>query len=241
MIKVNEIATIYEDDDMLVINKPSGITVIPERFDKEKKSLVSLLEQGREKLYVVHRIDRETTGLLCFAKNENAHKNLSLQFQQHTTDKYYKAIVHGRLEGVEGEIDTPIAENPHKPGTMLVHPKGKASLTLFKVAKQYKHFALLDIQLKTGRTHQIRVHFASAGHPLMVDPVYGKTTAFFLSSIKRNYKQTNEQETPILHRLSLHAAKLGLLHPTSGNYVTFEAALPKDLNTTIKLLDKYDV
>lgn len=239
-MKATDIATIFQDEDILIVNKPSGITVIPERFDKEKKSLQALLEPSFGKLFVVHRIDRETTGIVCFAKNEAAHKQLSLQFQAHTIDKFYTAIVCGRLEGNEGEIDSPLAENIYKPGTMIVHAKGKPSLTLFNVVAQYRHFALLNVQIKTGRTHQIRVHFATAGHPLMVDKVYGKNEKFMLSQIKKGYKHTQEEETALLSRLSLHASKLGFIHPTTEKHVSFEAQLPKDLQTVIKLLDKYD-
>src|SRR4051812_22632391 len=116
---------IYIDDDILIADKPSGLTVIPERFNTTKPSLQSILETKHGKLWVVHRIDRETTGVVCFARNEEAHRNLSKQFEGREVQKIYKVIVSGRMEGNAGEIDSPIMERPNKLGTMMVHPKGK--------------------------------------------------------------------------------------------------------------------
>ena len=189
---------------------------------------------------MVHRIDRFTSGVLCFARNAASHKHLSLQFQKHEVKKFYKAIVKGVLMGKEGIIDTPIAENKARPGTMMIGRHGKEALTIFSVEEQFKHAALLSVEIKTGRTHQIRVHLASAGHPLLVDDVYGDAEAFYFSSIKRKYKPTAEEERPTIARLTLHAYRLSLLHPVSGKEVNFEAPLSKDLQTVLKLLHKYD-
>ncbi len=231
---------IYIDNDILIADKPSGITVIPERYNTEKPSVQSLLEKDHGKLWVVHRIDRETTGLVAFARNEEAHKNLSKQFENREVHKLYKAIVSGRMEGEAGEIDSPIAEKPNKPGTMMIHPKGKEALTLFEVEEQFRTCALLNVEIKTGRTHQIRVHFASAGHPLLVDSVYGQHDKFLLSSVKRKYKQTDEEERPVISRLTLHASSLTIIHPITGDEMTFTSPLPHDLEALLKLLRKYD-
>lgn len=231
---------IYIDNDILIADKPSGITVIPERYNTEKPSVQSLLEKDHGKLWVVHRIDRETTGIVAFARNEEAHKNLSRQFENREVHKLYKAIVSGRMEGEAGEIDSPIAEKPNKPGTMMIHPKGKEALTLFDVEEQFRTCALLNVEIKTGRTHQIRVHFASAGHPLLVDSVYGQHDKFLLSSVKRKYKQTDEEERPVISRLTLHASSLTIHHPATGEQMTFTSPLPHDLEALLKLLRKYD-
>lgn len=231
---------IYIDNDILIADKPSGITVIPERYNTEKPSVQSLLEKDHGKLWVVHRIDRETTGIVAFARNEEAHKNLSKQFENREVHKLYKAIVSGRMEGEAGEIDSPIAEKPNKPGTMMIHPKGKEALTLFDVEEQFRTCALLNVEIKTGRTHQIRVHFASAGHPLLVDSVYGQHDKFLLSSVKRKYKQTDEEERPVISRLTLHASSLTIHHPATGEQMTFTSPLPHDLEALLKLLRKYD-
>ena len=225
---------IYADDHILIADKPSGLTVIPERFNTEKPSVQSILEKDHGKLWVVHRIDRETTGVVAFARNEEAHKHLSRQFENREVHKLYKAIVSGRMEGEAGEIDSPIAEKPNKPGTMMIHPKGKEALTLFEVEEQFRTCALLNVEIKTGRTHQIRVHFASAGHPLLVDSVYGQHDKFLLSFVKKKYKQTDEEERPVISRLTLHASSLTIHHPATGQEMTFTSPLPHDLEALLK-------
>jgi 23S rRNA pseudouridine1911/1915/1917 synthase len=242
LIKVKEKpALIFEDSEMLVVNKPSGIAVIPERIETTRDNLQGILQQQYGKLYVVHRIDRGTSGLVCFARNEAAHKNLSLQFQNRGVRKIYKAIVKGRVKEKSGIIDSPIAENASWSGTMVINKKGKEALTLYEVEEQFKSAALLKVEIKTGRTHQIRVHLASIGNPLLVDEIYANSPAFYFSSIKKNYKAGEEAERPTIARLTLHAWQITLQHPVSGNELQLEAALPKDLETVLKLLRKYDI
>lgn len=235
-----KIELLFEDDDLLVANKPSGITTIPDRYGKYE-SLQSILEKQYGKLYVVHRIDRDTSGIVCFAKNEAAHRHVSMQFQNHEVQKIYKAFVQGKMPFASGDIDGPIAENPGKPGTMMVSKQGKEALTIFYVEEEFKHASLLSIEIKTGRTHQIRVHMASVGHPLLVDEIYARTPAFYFSSLKRNYKQSAEEERPTIARLTLHAYQLTLVHPAKNEPITVSAPFPKDLETLLKLLRKYGV
>jgi 23S rRNA pseudouridine1911/1915/1917 synthase len=234
-------AVIWEDEHILIANKPSGIAVIPERFDTEKKDFKSVLEkQLGIGLFTVHRIDRDTSGIVCFAKTAEAHKAMNDLFENRKVEKKYFAFISGRLEGRIGEMDFPIAHHPAKNGKMIIHPKGKEAFTSFEVIDQFKHAAFVQVQIKTGRTHQIRVHFAAAGHPLLVDPLYGKGEGFMLSSIKKKYNQ-NDDERPVLGRLSLHAGALGFVHPFTGETVAFEAALPKDMEATLRLFRKYDL
>lgn len=231
---------LFEDPDLLVVNKPSGITVIPDRIHTDRETVQSLLEKKFGKLFVVHRIDRGTSGVLCFARNEAAHRNLSLQFQNHTVRKIYKAIVQGRMPEPVGSIDAPIAENRSRPGTMLISKSGKEALSLYKVEEEFRHATLLDVEIKTGRTHQIRVHMAHIGHPLLVDELYGNSPAFYFSTIKKGYKHTGDEEHPTIARLTLHASRLTLIHPSKNEEITFNAPLPKDMETVLKLLRKYD-
>ena len=233
---------IFEDADLIVVVKPVGLTVIPDRIHTDRATVQSILEKDYGKLFVVHRIDKGTSGVLCFARNEAAHRHLSLQFQNHTVKKIYRAIVKGRLKQKEGVIDAPIAENTVRPGTMLIHKRGKDALTHYAVEEEFKHASLVRLEIKTGRTHQIRVHMASLGNPLLVDEVYAKAPAFFFSSIKKkNYKQTDEEERPTIARLTLHACALTLIHPVLEKEMTFEVALPKDMEIVLKLLRRYDL
>lgn len=233
------IEVLFADDDMLVVNKPSGIAVIPERFNADKYSLQNLLGEEYGRLFIVHRIDRGTSGALCFARNEAAHRFLSLQFQEHTVKKYYLAICTGRLKESKGTIDAPIAENNAHRGSMLVHKSGKAALSHYELVEEFKHASLVRVQIETGRTHQVRVHLAYIGNPLLVDELYGAANAFYFSSIKRGYKHTDEEERPTIARLTLHASELSLVHP-NGKELSITAPLPKDLETVLKLLRKYD-
>jgi 23S rRNA pseudouridine1911/1915/1917 synthase len=230
---------IFEDADLLIVNKPSGVTVIPERFAKEKGSLQNTLEQQYGKLFVVHRLDRGTSGVLCFARTEAAHKNLSLQFEHHEVKKVYLAIVQGKLHDKSGKIDAPIAENLVHPGTMVINKRGKEALTFYEALEEFKTASLVRVEIKTGRTHQIRVHMASIGHPLLVDDIYAKTPAFYFSSIKKNYKHTDEEERPTIARLTLHAYQLTLKHPTTQQEMCFTAPEPRDFETVLKLMRKY--
>ncbi len=232
---------IFEDADMIVVIKPVGITVIPDRIHTEKATVQSILEKDYGKLWVVHRIDRGTSGILCFARNEAAHRHLSLQFQNHTVTKIYRAIVKGKMKPKEGVVDAPLAENTVRPGTMLIHKRGKAAISHYWVEEEFKHATLVRVEIKTGRTHQIRVHMASLGNPLLVDDIYAKAPAFYFSSIKKNYKQSDEEERPTIARLTLHASSLTLIQPTLGTEMTFDSPLPKDLEVVLKLLRRYDV
>jgi len=232
---------IYEDADLLVVNKPSGITVIPDRIHTERETVQSILQKQFGKLFVVHRIDRGTSGLLCFARNEVAHKHISLQFQNHTVRKFYKALVKGRLKEKKGMIDSPIAESTTRSGTMVIAKRGKEALTLYEVEEEFRDVSLVSVEIKTGRTHQIRVHFASIGNPLLVDDVYGNAPAFYFSSVKRNYKHTAEEERPTIARLTLHASDIIFQHPSTGKEVSFHAPFPKDMEVVLKLLRKHGI
>lgn len=235
----NRLEIIYEDDDLLVVNKPAGLLSIPDRYVPDKPNLQDMLKKQYGEIWVVHRLDRETSGLICFGKTEAAHKSLSRQFEERSVQKIYHALVDGNPSKTEGQIDRPIASGSK--GKMLVARQGKAALTLYKVLQQFKHFSWVEIDIKTGRTHQIRVHFQAIGHPLLVDSLYGRRNAFFLSEIKgKKYRLGKErEERPLLSRVSLHASALRLQHPRSQEALKFEAPLPKDLNACLKQLIKW--
>jgi 23S rRNA pseudouridine1911/1915/1917 synthase len=237
-----QIETLYEDDDLIIVNKPAGLLVIPDRFNADLPSLNKLIEAkaGGEKRWVVHRLDRETSGVICFAKNEHTHRYLSILFQERDVSKFYAGLVIGNVVPEAGRIEGAIAEHPAVHGKMIVAKKGKMAVTDYKVAEQWPLYALVQFQIHTGRTHQIRVHMQSIGHPLVCDDLYGDGEPFFLSAIKRKYKvsEKDEQEKPLLNRLALHAYRINFVKE-DGTEVNAEATLPRDMSACVKQLNKW--
>ncbi len=232
---------LYEDDFLIVVDKPAGLLTIPDRFDPTLPAARALAEKATGgKLWVVHRIDRETSGCLVFAKDEETHRDLSIQFQEHEVGKFYVGLVHGRLAEESGTIDLPLGEHPAIAGKMTVVKKGKESRTDYRVVEQWPRHALVQFRIHTGRTHQIRVHMQHLGHPLLCDPIYGDSEPFLLSSVKRKFHLSgkDEEERPLLSRLALHSYKLVVVN-TAGEQVTAEAPLPKDLNAVVQQLRKW--
>lgn len=232
---------LYEDEHFLVLAKPAGLLTIPDRFGN-KDSLQAALEQQYGKIFVVHRLDRETSGVICFARTEAAHRHLSMQFEHHSADKFYLVLVDGVMHLDEGEINKPIGEHPSVSGKMAVVNNGKPSLTFYRVLERFKRFTLAEALLKTGRTHQVRVHFQSIGYPLAVDPLYGRRSSFLLSEIKlKGFKlgKYSEEERPIMNRTSLHSSRLRIDHPATGERMEFKAELPKDFQAVLSQLRKW--
>ena len=231
---------LHQDDHLLVVGKPAGLLTIPDRFCN-KDSLQNALERDFGKVFVVHRLDRETSGVLCFGRTEAAHRHLCMQFEHHTADKFYLVLVDGNVHQEEGEINKPIGQHPTIPGKMTITGRGKPSLTFYRVLERFRHFTLLEALLKTGRTHQVRVHFQSIGYPLAVDAVYGRRPAFFLSEVKgKAYRsgKFSDEERPLMERTSLHAFRLRIEHPDTGERMEFQAELPKDFSAVLKQLRK---
>ncbi len=229
---------IQENDNRVAINKPSGLLSIPDREGKEI-SLKILLKEKYGNIFTVHRLDKDTSGLIIFAKNETAHKFLSQQFEARQTRKIYQGLVIGVPAEEEGSIDAPIAEHPAQNGTMIVHRKGKEALTDYKVLESFGIYSLLQFRIHTGRTHQIRVHLKDIGHPIVCDPLYGDGKPVLVSSLKSKFKLSKdvEEERPILGRLALHAFQLSFTD-MNGEMVAIEAPLPKDMRATLQQLQK---
>jgi len=227
-----------ETDDWIAINKPAGLLSIPDREGKEK-SLKILLKERYGNIYTIHRLDKETSGLIVFAKNEVAHKHLSLQFEQRQTLKIYQGLVIGSLGEKKGTINIPIAEHPALNGTMITHRKGKESLTDYEVMEDFKIYSLVQFRIHTGRTHQIRVHMKEIGHPVVCDSLYGDGKPILVSSLKSKFKLSKdiEEERPILGRLALHSFQLAFLD-ANGRSIELEAPLPKDMRATLQQLGK---
>ena len=232
------IDVVYEDQDLIVINKPAGMVVHPAAGNPSGTLANALAFRFRElstsggaaRPGIVHRLDKGTSGLMVVAKTEAAHEDLSNQFRAREVFKSYVALVHGQVEKRKGQIDQPIARDPRNRIRMAVVRAGRPALSMYKVREAFDRFTLLDVELKTGRTHQIRVHLASMKHPVVGDDVYGggrdKTIAD--AEIKRSVAK--------LSRQFLHAAQLGFRQPTTHKSLKFISALPPDLESLLNLI-----
>jgi 23S rRNA pseudouridine955/2504/2580 synthase/23S rRNA pseudouridine1911/1915/1917 synthase len=244
---------IHATPDWVAVMKPAGLATIPGRGEDD-----SVLERlGRQlglassgtddpRVRVVHRLDKDTSGVLLFAKHVAAQRHLSHQFQNNTVRKEYLALVVGRPATAEGEVDAPLARHPTSPQRMaVVRHGGQPARTAWRVEQQFRDFALLRVFPKTGKTHQIRVHLQSIGLPLAIDPLYnaprggGQAPGLMLSSFKRGYRPAaGETERPLVERLTLHAEKLAL-QDLNGTGVEVEAPPPKDFRSALNMLRKY--
>lgn len=241
-----------ETPDWVAVAKPAGLATIPGRAESD-----SVLERlGRQlglpssgaadpRVRVVHRLDKDTSGVLLFAKHAAAQRHLSHQFQNNTIEKQYLALVVGRPQEPEGEIDAPLARHPTDPTRMtVVKHGGRPARTAWQLEQSFRGFALLRVFPKTGKTHQIRVHLKHAGLPLAVDPLYnrprpGALGSLMLSDVKRNYRPTRgEEERPLMDRLTLHAEKLAFTG-LDGTRVTLLSPPPKDLRVTLTQLSNH--
>jgi 23S rRNA pseudouridine955/2504/2580 synthase/23S rRNA pseudouridine1911/1915/1917 synthase len=230
---------IFENNDFIAVDKPSGILTIPDRHDETQLSLYKILMQKYGKIFIVHRLDRDTSGLILFAKNEATHKHLSQLFEQRNIEKYYLGIVRGSMPDKSGSVNEPIAEHPSHKGQMIISRKGKPSLTDYEVLEDYGIYSLVQFDIHSGRTHQIRVHTKSLGHPIVSDTVYGDGKPILLSSFKKKYKlsRNDEEEKPILSRLALHSHRLSFTDLQKKKHV-IESPIPKDMKALLQQLKK---
>jgi RluA family pseudouridine synthase len=262
---------IYEDDKMLAVDKAAGLSVGGDRWDNAKDRLDHLLNsyfaedqeqaetdtsqsrmQGKlprlpfpHRVYTVHRIDQDTSGVVLFAKDAETHKELSILFEHGKVAKRYIAIVHGRPLWKETSCDLPLVPDGDKQHRTIIDKyQGKQSLTKFHFLGSAGHYSVIESLPETGRTHQIRVHLASLGHPIVCDPLYGKPGAMkgiLLSSFKKRWQGDPIEERPLLARLGLHAAKITLpgLSWLPEKELHIEAKLPKDMAALIRQMEKH--
>ena len=202
------LSIVYQDDDLLIVNKPSGLLTVPGKDPKHADCLIARINRVFPTAKIVHRLDMATSGIICLAIHKEAHRNLSIQFQDRKTAKRYIARVFGKLEQETGSVDLPlICDWPNRPKQMVDHDNGKPSLTHFKVLEYEQNATRVELTPITGRSHQLRVHMLSLGHPILGDKLYAHPEAFAMAS-----------------RLQLHAEMLTLAHPASGETLVFEAA-----------------
>lgn len=221
---------VYEDDDVLVVNKPQGMVVHPSAGHPNHTLVNALLYHsplshinGEFRPGIVHRIDKDTSGLLMVAKNDQAHRSLAAQLKAKTNKREYVALVHGVIKEDKGTIDAPLGRSPKDRKKQAVVADGRHAVTHFKVLKRYQHYTLVSCRLETGRTHQIRVHMQYIGHPLAGDPLYGPR-----KTLKGNGQY-------------LHARLLGFKHPVTGKEMLFEAPLPEWFEQMLHHLDATDL
>ncbi|MBL8150088.1 MAG: RluA family pseudouridine synthase [Blastocatellia bacterium] len=224
---------IYEDEDLVVINKPSGLVVHPGAGINsgtlanglvahfQKLSCVDLFRPG-----IVHRLDRDTSGVMIVAKSELAHQHLSEQFASRVVKKRYTALVYGATEQT-GVIELPIGRHPTHRVKMSVSVKGRYAYTSYSVIKRFNEFTLLDVEIKTGRTHQIRVHLAHINHPVVGDDVYGVGWSARVKAVQLR------RQIERVGRQLLHASNISFIHPKTGKLLNFTAALPKDFEQMV--------
>ena len=226
---------IYEDADLLVINKPSGMVVHPAAGNESGTLVNALLYHcadslsgvgGEKRPGIVHRIDKDTSGLLAVAKNDEAHLSLSAQLEDHSMYRVYHALVSGGFHEDEGTIDLPIGRHPRDRKKMAVVKDGRDARTHYRVLARYGQVSYLSLRLETGRTHQIRVHMSAKGHPLLGDSVYGGGNTPFE---KRNASLFSGQ--------CLHAKELSFRHPRTGEVMHFSSPLPPDFTKLLSILD----
>lgn len=229
---------LFQNDQFIAVNKPSGLLSIPDRLGQEL-SLKDILKERFASIYTVHRLDRDTSGIIVFAKSEESHKQLSQLFEGREMEKYYQGLVYGIPVNDSGNIDAPIMEHPGKTTRMMTHAKGKISSTDYTVLESFRLFSWMEFRIHTGRTHQIRVHMQHIGHPIVCDETYGEAKPILLSTLKKNFKLAKiaEEEKPILSRLALHSHRLKF--NLNGEDFDLEAELPKDLRAVLQQLRKW--
>ncbi|MEW6661634.1 MAG: RluA family pseudouridine synthase [Bacillota bacterium] len=223
------VEVLYEDQDLVVVNKPQGMVVHPADGNNSGTLVNALLFHcqdlsginGRLRPGIVHRIDKDTSGVLVVAKTDFAHQGLAEQIKQHSVARVYTALVRGNLANERGTVDAPIGRHPVDRKKMAVVPGGRKAVTHYRVLKRFRGYDLIEARLETGRTHQIRVHMAYIGHPLVGDPRYGSAN--------------NELG---LEGQALHATTLGFVHPRTGGYLEFSAPLPQRMELAIRRLEQ---
>lgn len=219
---------IYEDRDVIVVNKAQGMVVHPAPGNYSGTLVNALLYHctdlsginGILRPGIVHRIDKDTSGILVVAKNDMAHKKLAEQLKEHSMNRIYNALVEGIIKEDTGTIDKPLGRHPNQRIKMAVVKDGRRAVTHYRVLQRYKSNTLIECKLETGRTHQIRVHMAYIGHPIVGDPVYGYT--------KQKFKLQGQM---------LHAKKLGFIHPSTGKYMEFDSELPEYFKKIIEIIN----
>lgn len=231
---------LWQDESLLVLNKPPGLLTLPDGYDASAPHMRSLLEPEFGRIWIVHRLDRETSGVLILARSAAAHRHLNTQFDQRRVDKRYDALLTGNPDWEQREIELALRANgDRKHRTVVDAQRGKPSLTRVRVLERFERYTLVEAQLLSGRTHQVRAHMAALGHPLAADLLYGAPGPVLLSELKPGFCPGIKGECAILKRTGLHAFSLALQHPLSGEWLEFQAPYPPDFAGALRQLRRY--
>ncbi len=235
-----DITVLHEDERLLAVDKPVGFLSAPDRYDPNAPTVKALLEEEHGRLWPVHRLDRDTTGVLLFARTADAHRDLSLAFEHHEVLKIYHALIRGRPDWKETSCELPLLQDGDKlHRTIIDAGRGKHAKTNFALLETWRGYCLVEARPETGRTHQIRVHLSALGFPVVCDPLYGTTEPVLLSKVKRGWKGDEYDERPLLSRTALHAFAVEIPgFGPDGGVLRVEAPYPKDLRAVVNQLSK---
>ncbi len=234
----DEITVLHQDEYILAVNKPSGLLSSPDRYDLDAKAVSRELEMEYGRLWSVHTLDIDTSGILVFARNEATHRALSVLFEEREVKSVYHAVIAGRPSWTETVCDLSLTPDGDRMHRTIIDGAGKPSFTEFHILGCHSKMAIVEARPRTARAHQIRIHLAALGYPIACDPLYGDGKPVLLSKIKRRWKGDDERERPLITRTALHAFSIEFIHPATRAAVLIEAPYPKDFKALVSQLRK---
>ena len=239
-IKIQDLI-IYDDSALIAVNKPAGLPVLPDGYNREAPHLVRILQPEFGPLMIVHRLDKDTSGLVILARTPEAHRSLNIQLEKRLVAKTYHALVVGTPPWETKSIHMPLrVDGDRRHRTIVDSRQGKPAHTDLRLLERFTQYSLLEVLPHTGRTHQIRVHLAAVGLPIVADALYGTGESLYLSAFKPDFQPNRESECALLKRLGLHACSTRFTHPITGREMQLNAPYPKDFNGALRQLRRYD-